>query len=77
MKLNEAIGKRIKNILTERELTAYKVAKLGGIPKQVIYAVIKGEYNKISVDTVYQFTATLNMSLQDFFADPIFSDITD
>lgn len=77
MKLNEAIGIRMENILNERGLTAYKIAKLGGFPKQVIYSVINHEYKKISVDTVFQFVATLNMSLAEFFSDPVFSEISD
>ena len=77
MKLNEAIGKRIESIFQARGLTAYKVAKLGGVPKQVIYSILKCEYKKISIDVIYQITATLEISLEEFFSDSIFNDISD
>ena len=77
MKLNEAIGKRIETIFQERGLSGYKVAKLGGVPKQVIYSILKCEYKKISIDVIYQITATLDMSLEEFFSDPMFGDISD
>lgn len=77
MRLNEAIAKRLKQVLATRCLTAYKVAKLGGIPKQIIYSILKCEYRRISVDVIFQTTATLNMTLEEFFADPIFGEVTD
>ena len=77
MKLNEAIAKRLSAILEEKKLTPYAVAQLGGIDKQIVYAVVKCEYKKVSTDTVYQIAETLGMSLGEFFSDSIFKDITD
>ncbi len=77
MKLNEAIATRLQNILNERGLTAYKIAKLGGLPKQIVYSVLKCEYQRVSIDVVYQITATLSITLGEFFTDPIFDEVTD
>lgn len=77
MKLNEAIAKRLSAILEKENLTPYTVAQRGGIDKQVVYAVVDCEYKKVSTDTVYQIAATLNMTLEEFFADPVFKDISD
>ncbi|MDE7087110.1 MAG: helix-turn-helix transcriptional regulator [Clostridia bacterium] len=77
MKLNEAIAKRLSAILESKKITPYAVAQSGGIDKQVVYAVVNCEYKKVSVDTIYQIAATLNMSLQEFFTDPVFKDISD
>lgn len=77
MKLNEAIAKRLSAILKDRHLTPYAVAQQGGIPKQIVYSVVKCEYKKVTVDNVFQIAATLDMSLEEFFSDPIFKDITD
>ena len=77
MKLNEAIAKRLKQILTQRSWTAYKVAKLGGIPKQIIYSILKSEYKRVSIDILFQIAATLGMTLEEFFADPVFNEVTD
>lgn len=77
MKLNEAIAKRLSAILEERDITPYELAKRGGIAKQIVYSVVHNEYKKVSTDTVYQIAVTLNMSLEEFFADTIFKEITD
>lgn len=76
MKLNEAIAKRLSDILSERNLTPYAVAQKGGIAKQIVYAAVNGEYKKVSVDTVYQIAATLDMSLEEFFGDPCSAKLT-
>ena len=77
MKLNEAIAKRLSAILEDNNITPYALARRGGIARQIVYAVVNCEYKKISIDTVYQIAATLNMSLEEFFADPVFKDISD
>ena len=77
MKLTEAVGKRLQNILEERNLTQYGLSKLGGVPRQTINIVVKGQHDRLALDTVYQITASLGMSLEEFFADPIFDEVTD
>ena len=77
MKLAEAVGIRLEKILQERGMTQYGLSKLGGVPRQTINIVIKGAHDHVALDTVYQLTATLGMSLADFFADPIFDEVTD
>ncbi len=77
MKLSEAIGKRISDLLKERGLTAYKLSRMGGVSKQLVYILIKAQHDKVALDSVYQVAATLNLSLKEFFDDSIFDDITD
>ena len=77
MRLVEAVGKRVENLLEEREMTQYALAKLGGIPRQTINIVVKGLHDRVALDTVYQIAATLGMNLEEFFSDPMFSDISD
>ena len=77
MKLNEAIGQRIVNLMNERGLTAYRLSKMGGVSKQLVYILMKHQHDKVAVDSVYQITATLGISLKEFFDDPLFDDISD
>lgn len=77
MKLAEAVGKRLEKILQERNITQYGLSKLGGIPRQTINIVIKGSHDQVALDTIYQITATLGMTLEEFFADRIFEAVTD
>ena len=77
MKLVEAVGKRVENLLEQRDMTQYALSKLGGIPRQTINVVVKGLHDRLALDTVYQIAATLGMSLEEFFSDPMFNDILD
>lgn len=77
MKLIEAVGQRANNLLKEREMSQYALSKCGGIPKSTISVVIGAKRNAIKIDTIYQITETLGISLKMFFDDPIFEEITD
>lgn len=77
MKLVEAIGKRVKDLLEERNLTLYKVQMSGGAPRSTVSDVILVKKKRVSTDTVYQICVTLGISLKDFFDDPIFAEVTD
>lgn len=77
MKLVEAVGKRVEQILENRKMTQYALASLGGIPRQTINIVVKAQHKRVALDTIYQIASTFDMSLEQFFADPIFNDLTD
>lgn len=77
MRLTEAIGKRIENLLKERNITQYELCKRGGIPRSTVSVIIAGKPQTVKMDTVYQIAATLEMSLEQFFSDPIFDEVTD
>lgn len=77
MKLVEAIGKRVENLLKERGLTQYYLFKNGGVPRTTVNDVINIRKKRVSIDTVYQICSTLGLTLEEFFADPLFYDIDD
>ena len=81
MKLLEAIGIRINNLINAREnLTQYELAKQAGIPRSTIWKIINPDTTRVKtvkIDTIFQITATLGISLQEFFNDPLFEDISD
>ncbi len=77
MKLVEAIGKRVKQLLKDRKLSLYKLYKLGGVPRSTVSDIILVKKKRVSTDTVYQICATLGMTLQEFFSDPIFDEVSD
>ncbi len=77
MKLVEAIGKRVDNLLQERGMTQYELSQRGGIPRSTINVVVGVKRNTTKIDTIYQIAATLGIPLKKFFDDPLFDDITD
>ena len=77
MKLSEAVGKRVENLLKERNMTQYQLFKNGGIPRSTISVTVDAKYKTVKLDTVYQIAATLGISLKDFFDDQLFDNLDD
>ena len=77
MTLSEAVGKRVENLLAERNMTQYQLYKNGGIPRSTISVTVYGKYKTVKLDTVYQIAATLGITLKDFFDDPLFDELDD
>lgn len=77
MTLAQAIGKRVANLLAERNLNQYYLYKNGGIPKSTVSETISAKKKHVSTGTVWQICETLGISLADFFNDSLFDDITD
>ncbi len=81
MKLVEAIGKRVEDLLNEQEnMTQYQLAKLCGIPRSNVWKIITVDTTRsktVKIDTIYQIADTFGLSLKEFFDDPIFDEVTD
>lgn len=75
--LTEAVGIRIKALLREQNITQYYLCKTGGIPRATVNLIVNGRVKSPQIDTIYQIAATLGISLQEFFDDPIFDEVTD
>lgn len=68
MKLQEALAKRIKAILKERNITQYELYKLSGVPQSTISTILKGEVKTIKLSTLYDICSGLNLEFEEFFA---------
>ncbi len=77
MKLTEAIAQRVKDLLDERNFKQYDLFKKGGVPRSTISNVVNNRKKRVSTETVYQICATLGITLEEFFADPLFENLDD
>lgn len=80
MTLISAVGQRIENLLHEKKITQYKLAKKGGFNRATLWHIIHPDTTQVKtvkLDTIYQIVDTLGMSLKEFFDDPIFDNVTD
>ncbi len=77
MKLNEAIGKRVQELLEKKNISQYYLYKMGGVPRTTINDIVNVRKKRVSTDTIYQICSTLGLTLEEFFADKIFKDIDD
>ncbi len=64
MKLSEAMGKRVVDLLVERKMTQYQLYKNGSILRSTISVTVDGKYKTVKFDTIYQIVATLGITLK-------------
>ena len=74
MKLSEAVAKRIKEILRERDISQYKLAKISTIHPGTLNDLFGGAYKTVNMKTIYLIVKALNMTMGEFFTSPIFDD---
>ncbi len=72
MKLTDAIKIRLKNIITERKLTQYKLSSISGVPESTLSTILSGKVKTVKLSTIYDICSSLNMELGEFFEDKIF-----
>ena len=81
MLLIEAVSIRVENLIKSKQgLTAYSVAKQARLARSTVWKIIHPDLNSVKtlkLDTLYQITATLEISLSEFFDDPIFKQVSD
>lgn len=77
MDLQKAIRLRILNLCKEHNITINKLATLAGVRQSTINSIINGHSQKVQVLTILRICLGLNIQLNDFFNDDIFTDIDD
>jgi putative transcriptional regulator len=69
------VGKRIRQLRIERELTQTNLARQIGIQQSDLSRMEKGEY-RVSLDVLFRILRVLDLSLNDFFGSPAARDLT-
>ena len=77
MTLYDAVLQRLKQIMAEKNASLYSLNKEGGIPKSTLSQVLNKKQSKIKLDLLYDILSTMGVTLQEFFTDPIFEEVTD
>lgn len=72
MKLEEAITKRIFNLCYKRNITLNKLASMAGLPSATIRCIFYGKSKNPGTRTLLDICQALDISLYDFFNDPLF-----
>lgn len=75
MELSEAIRKRIKYYLKEKNINMWKLCKLSGIPCSTISTFMSGKTELLKIDTLLHICEGFEITLKEFFDDTIFNDV--
>ena len=72
MKLSDAIRKRIKFYLKEKNMNVWKLCKMSGIPCSTISTFMSGKTELIKLDTLLHICKGFGITLGEFFTEQIF-----
>lgn len=75
MKLNEAVSKRLSELLNERGMTAYQLYMRSGVPKSTIGNLLNCTYPSMKLRVIHELCQGLEIDLAEFFASPLFKEI--
>lgn len=79
MELNEAVALRIEELLKEKQITAYRLFILSGVPQATISGIQLKRSHSVRLDTIYALSQGFGISIAEFFDSPLFkgNSITD
>lgn len=73
MTVNDAVAKRISNLLLEKRMTQYRLEQESGIQHGSMQCIMNGRNKTVTLSTVIMLARGFNMSLTEFLNDEIFS----
>ena len=74
MKLNEAISRRLSDLLTEGNMTQYQLFMKSGVPKSTIGNVINCSYDSVKLRIIHEMCQGLGISIMEFFQSSLFDE---
>lgn len=76
MQLSVATRKRIKQLMKESNIkNAYTLTKAAGISLPTFQDFMNGDTKNLRSDTVLHICEAFNISLSEFYSDPLFNDV--
>ena len=72
MKFNHAVATRIKQLLKREKITQYRLAKNTGTSLRTMSYIMNSEDKNLSTKTLLAICKGLNISVQEFFNNPLF-----
>ena len=74
MKLNEAISRRTKELLSERGMTQYQLYMKTGVPRSTLSNVMNCSYDSIRLRIIHEMCQGFGISITEFFESPLFDE---
>ena len=75
MNLSSAVRQRIINLLKENNMTMWGLFKASGVPRSTLSYFMTGKRDLINLTTLLHICEGFNLTLKDFFDDPLFDDV--
>ncbi|CDC05717.1 putative uncharacterized protein [Clostridium sp. CAG:343] len=76
MQLSDATRKRIKNLMNQNNIKKpYDLTRKAGISLPTFSDFMKGDTKNLRSDTVLHICEAFNITLAEFYSDPLFEDV--
>lgn len=75
MELNQAVSKRLCQLLDKRGMTQYQLFSKTGVPKSTIHNIIHCSYVSVKLRIIHEICQGLEISIPEFFQSPLFEEI--
>lgn len=72
MTTQKAVALRISNLLVKNNMSQYALCKKIAMPEETLRSIINERYKTVKLDTIIQVCDGFNISIQEFFDDPLF-----
>ncbi|MBQ8398229.1 MAG: helix-turn-helix transcriptional regulator [Clostridia bacterium] len=73
MQLNQAISKRLSELLTERNMTQYALFTKSGVSKGTVSNIISCRHKALNLRILWELCQGLGITLNEFFDSPLFT----
>lgn len=74
LKLNQAVSKRLSELLNERNMTQYQLYMKSGVPKSTIGNIINCSYDSVKLRIIHEMCQGLEIGIDTFFESPLFKE---
>lgn len=74
MQLNQAVSRRLTELLEERNMTQYQLFSKSGVPKSTIHNIIQCSYDSVKLRILHEICQGMEISIADFFDSPLFEE---
>lgn len=74
MLLNEAVSKRITQLLNEQNMTNYQLYMKSGVPKSTIGNLVNCTYDSVKLRVIHEVCQGFGISITEFFNSPLFDE---
>ena len=75
MTVNDAVAKRISNLLQEKNISQYRLEQKSGIQHGSMQCIMNGRNKTVTLSTVILLAKGFNMTLPEFLDDEIFQNV--
>ena len=75
MQLNQAISRRMLELLELYGMTQYQLHIKSGVPKSTIHNIIHCTYDSLKIRVLHELCQGLEIDLTEFFNSPLFQEI--